>query len=83
MPTPMARTLEQQIEEANRLVARLQLCVEQQLINVSELSQHPDEAKKARATADRWLAELSILRLRRLNLYQQLAFAGRAGSKAS
>jgi len=83
MPTLIVRTLEQRIDEADRLIASLQLRIEQQLIHVNELAADPYEAKRARATADHWLAELSLLRLHRTNLYMQLAFAGRVGSKAS
>ena len=78
MPTLAAHTLEQRIEEADRLIASLQLLIEQQLIHVNELAGDPYEARRARATADNWLAELSLVRLHRTNLYMQLAFTGTA-----
>jgi hypothetical protein len=76
MPSLTKPLLEQRIADADRHVARLKLRLEQQLIHLSELSQDPHEAKRARATADHWLAELSLLRRQRLGLYQQLAFSG-------
>ena len=52
------------------------LRVEQQVVHLDELVQHPHEARRARVTLDRWLGELALLQQHRLNLYQQLAFCG-------
>ena len=41
---------------------------------MKELTDHPSEARKARVTLQRWVAELSLLRQQRLNLYHRLAF---------
>jgi hypothetical protein len=83
MPTLANRLLEQRIEEADQRIAHLKLRVEQQIVHLDELVQHPHEAKKARATLNRWMDELSLLQQHRLNLYQQLAFAGGLKAKAS
>ena len=73
----------QRIEVMNRQIDRLKLRIEQQAINVNELTDHPSEAKKARATLERWVAELSLLRRQRLNLYHRLAFVGGAWPEAT
>jgi hypothetical protein len=64
----------QRIEVMNRQIDRLKLRIEQQAINVKELTDHPSEARKARVTLQRCVAELSLLRQQRLNLYHRLAF---------
>ena len=83
MPTLANRLLELRIEEADRQIAHLKLRVEQQIVHLDELVQHPHEAKRARATLDRWLRELSLLQRQRLNLYRQFAVAGALRAKAS
>ena len=64
----------QRIEAVNGQIERQKLRIEQQAINVNELADHPSEAKKARVTLDQWVAELSLLRRQRLDLYMHLAF---------
>jgi len=76
MATLAKRLLQQRIEEADRQIDHLKLRVEQQIVHLDELVQHPHEAKRARATLDRWLRELSLLQHQRLNLYRQFAVAG-------
>ena len=71
MPTLANRLLELRIEEADRQIAHLKLRVEQQIVHLDELVQHPHEAKKARVILDRWFRELSLLQHQRLNLYRQ------------
>ena len=83
MATLAKRLLQQQIEEADHQIAHLKLRVEQQIVQLDELAQHPHEAKRARATLDRWLRELSLLQRQRLNLYRQFAVAGGLRAKAS
>jgi hypothetical protein len=77
MATLAKRLLQQRIEEADRQIDHLKLRVEQQIVHLDELVQHP-----ARATLDRWLRELSLLQHQRLNLYRQFAVA-RLRAKAS
>jgi hypothetical protein len=82
MPTLANRLLELRIEEADRQIAHLKLRVEQQIVHLDELVQHPHEAKKARVILDRWFRELSLLQHQRLNLYRQAVASG-LRSKAS
>ena len=83
MPTRAERLLEKRIEDADQEIASLKLRVEQQLVHLDELVGQPHEAKKARATLDRWLEELSLLQHQRLSLYRQYAFTGFMRAKAS
>jgi hypothetical protein len=76
--------LDQRIEEVDQQIMSLKLRVGQQIIHLDDLVGHPQEAKKARATLDRWLGELSLLQHLRLDLYkQQIAFGGGLKAKAS
>jgi hypothetical protein len=76
MATLTQRLLERQIEEADQHIASLKLRVGQQIIHLDDLVGHPQEAKHARATLDRWLDELSLVQQQRLTLYRQLASSG-------
>jgi hypothetical protein len=80
MATFAQRLLEQRIEEVDQQITSLKLRVGQQVVHLDELTGHPQETKRARATLDRWLAELSLLQHQRLNLYRRLAFG--SGPKA-
>jgi hypothetical protein len=82
MSTLAQHLLEQRIEDADQQIAHLKLRVEHQVAHLDELVQHPHESKKARATLDRWLRELSLLQHQRLNLYRQAVASG-LRSKAS
>jgi hypothetical protein len=83
MPTLAERLLERQIEEADQRIASLKLRVGQQIIHLDELVGQPQEAKRARATLDRWLEELSLIQQHRLSLYRHLASSGGLKKKAS
>jgi hypothetical protein len=74
MATLAQRVLEKKIEETDLAISSYRLRLQQQVVHLDELSRHPSEARKARATLDRWLGELSQLQEHRLNLYRQLAF---------